>query len=171
MRLKSLTSRRGGFSLLEANMAVALSLMTLAGCFAANANFLAVLKSSNQAASASQSVQERVEQMRIANWLQITDPNYVKTNLIGSATASARSLPNCTETLTLSAYPEPVSGGSTPTKLTRTGGEVTVISTNPSLKSTAMVKAEWTLAWKPSAAGPARSRTGTVLVAKGGIVK
>ena len=161
----------GGFSILEANVAVALTLVSLAGCFAANANFMALLKSAEQAAAASQSIQERVEQMRIANWVQITDANYLKSNLVSSATASERALPACAETLTVSPYPPPVSGATASIKITRTDGNVVVQSTDDTLKDTAMVRVDWLVTWKPRSDQTARSRSGTVLVAKGGIVK
>lgn len=167
---KSITAQNGGFSLLEANIAIVLTLITMVGSFAANTNFLALLKSANHASAASQSVQERVEQMRIANWLQITDSNYLKANLISSPTASARTLPNCTETVTITPYPAPETG-SAPIKLVRSNGQVTVESANAALKKAAMVKVEWNLRWKAAAAEPVRSRSGTVLLAKGGIVK
>ena len=160
-----------GFSILEANVAVALTLISLAGCFAANANFLAVLKSAEQAAAASQSIQERVEQMRIANWIQITDVNYLQTNLVSSPTASERTLPACSETLTVSAYPPPASGASSSTRITRTDTQLVVESADATLKDNAMVKVNWVVTWNPRSNQTARSRSGTVLVAKGGIVK
>jgi hypothetical protein len=170
MKLRSTHDRSGGFSLLEANLAVALTLIGLAGCFAANANLLAVLRAANQGASASQSIQERVEQMRIANWLQITDSTYLKTNLLSSPTASARSLPGCTETLTVTAYPPPASGAVPSTKLTSSNGQVAVTSSDPALKDNAMVKADWVLTWTTRNQS-VRTRSGSVLMAKGGIVK
>jgi len=160
-----------GYSVLEANVAVALTLISLTACFAANANFLAVLKSAEQAAAASQSIQERVEEMRIANWIQITDVNYLQTNLVSSPTASERTLPSCTETLTVTAYPPPSSGASTSTKITRTDTQLVVESTDAKLKDNAMVKVDWVVTWSPRSNQMARSRSGTVLVAKGGIVK
>ena len=171
MKFNSLKTSKAGYSLLEANIAVALCIMTLAGCFAANANFLSVLKSANQSAAASQSVQERVEQMRIANWAQITDSAYLRSNVIGSPTASARSLPDCVETITLSAYPAAALGANTPTQITRTNGQVNVDSTDPTLKNNSMVKAQWTLKWRASGSQTFRFRTATVLIANGGIVK
>lgn len=171
MKFNSLKNSKAGYSLLEANIAVASCILTLAGCFAANSSFLSVLKSANQSSAASQSVQERVEQMRIANWVQITDSNYLRNNLIGSPTASARSLPDCVETVTLTPYPAPASGAATPTQITRTNGEVTVDSTAPNLKNNSMVKAEWTVKWRPTGSGTIRFRTAAVLVANGGIVK
>ena len=163
--------RSQGFSLLEVNIAVALTLISLAGCFGANANLLGMLKAANQAASASQSIQERVEQMRIANWLQITDSNYLKTNLLSSPTASARSLPGCTETLTVTAHPPPVSGAGPSTRLTSSNGQVAIVSNDTALKNNAMVKANWVVTWTVAGNQTVRSRSGSVLVAKGGIVK
>lgn len=160
-----------GFSILEANIAVALTLVSLAGCFAANANFMALLKSAEQAAAASQSIQERVEEMRIANWVQITDVNYLQNNLVSSPTASEQTLPGCVETVTVSLYPPPPSGAAASTKITRNNGQVVVESTDDTLKDTAMVKVDWLVSWKPRSDQTVRSRSGTVLVAKGGIVK
>ena len=170
MKLSSLTHLKSGYSLVEANVAVAICIVTLGGCFAANANCLGMLRSANESAAASQSLQERVEQMRIANWVQITDSEYLKTNLVASPTASARSLGDCTETLTLTAYPPPA-GVSTSMKIRRTNGLVSVDSNAPNLKNSAMVKAEWTLSWKTAGKETLRTRTGAALVANGGIVK
>jgi Prokaryotic N-terminal methylation motif len=171
MKLRTSHDRSQGFSLLEVNIAVALTLIGLTGCFAANANLLGMLKAANQGASASQSIQERVEQMRIANWLQITDSNYLKTALLSSPTASARSLPGCTETLTLTAYPPPVSGGGPSTRLTGSNGQVAIVSNDNALKDNPMVKADWVVTWTVAGNQSVRTRSGSVLVAKGGIVK
>lgn len=171
MKLRTSHNRSQGFSLLEANLAVALTLIGLAGCFAANANLLGMLKAANQGASASQSIQERVEQMRTANWLQITDSNYLKTNFLSSPTASARSLPGCIETLTVTGYPPPVAGEGPSTRLTSSDGQVAVLSIDTGLKSNALVKADWVVTWTVGGNQSLRTRSGTVLVAKGGIVK
>jgi hypothetical protein len=110
--------------LFEANTAVAICIVTLGGRFAANANCLGVLRSANESPADSQSLQERVEQMRIANWVQIRDSDYLKTNLVASPTASVRTLGDCTETLTLTAYPPP-GGVSTPMQIRRTASSAT----------------------------------------------
>src|SRR5687768_18616972 len=105
MKLRPSHNRSQGFSLVEVNLAVALTLIGLAGCFAANANLLGMLKAANQGASASQSIQERVEQLRLANWLQIAGSEYLRTNLPPSPTAPARRLAACSATWTLTAGP------------------------------------------------------------------
>src|SRR6476660_4964758 len=109
MKLGASHIRTGGFSILEANIAVALTMISLAGCFAANANFLAVLKSAHQSATARQSLQEGVDQMPSANSRQTTDPDYPKTTPLTPPTHPARTRPACTETLTVTAYPPPAS--------------------------------------------------------------
>ena len=170
MKLSSLTDLKSGSSLFEANIAVAICIVTLGGCFAANANCLGMLRSANESAAASQSLQERVEQMRIANWVQITDSDYLAAQLVASPTASARSLGDCTETVTLTAYPPPA-GVSTSMTIRRTNGLVSVDSHAPNLKNSAMVKAEWTLSWTMAGKETLRTRTAAALVANGGIVK
>src|SRR5438309_1022385 len=92
-----------GYSLLEANIATAMVGSFVAALMMMNANLLGVIKTAKEAISANQSLEQRVEQMRIANWAQITDANYVAANFLNAPTDSAVGLPGVTETMTVSA--------------------------------------------------------------------
>src|SRR4051812_24205250 len=90
---------QSGETLLEAAVAVAtvgtfVAVLTLMG-----SSLLALLRSANDGASVNQAMQERVEQMRIANFLQITDASYLQGALAaGSDSAKNQNAP--TETIT-----------------------------------------------------------------------
>jgi hypothetical protein len=112
-------------------------------------------------------LQERVEQMRIANWVQITDASYVSTNLLNTATGSAVGLPGVTETLTVSSATSP---SLTPAKVTRSGNSVQVNTSNSALQNERLVRVDVKLVWN----GMDRrqhTRSTCALIAKGGIAK
>ena len=90
-----------GFSLIELNVATGMISAFVAAVMMMNANLLGIIKTAKESCSANQALQERVEQMRIANWTQITDANYIAANLLNTATGSAVGLPKLVETLTV----------------------------------------------------------------------
>src|SRR5207244_3932239 len=83
-----------------------------------------------ESACASQVLQQRVESMRIANWHQVTDTNWLKTNLLNIEAPGASQLTNMSETLTLVPYGSTTVGN---TQLTRTNGAVAIVSCNSAL--------------------------------------
>src|ERR1043166_9567960 len=99
-----LCSRRSplsGSTLIEAMMAAGISALFLGSLFAMNTSSMSTIKMAREAAAARQVLQQRVESMRIANWHQITDANWVKTNLLNSAAPGASDLKSVSETLTI----------------------------------------------------------------------
>ena len=60
-----------------------------------------LLRASAEAANASQSLQQRVEQVRLANWTQLTDPNWVQGTLLNTKTDASVNLPGLIEVLTV----------------------------------------------------------------------
>ena len=132
-----------------------------------DANVLGLIKTGKETTSANQALQERVEQMRIANWVQITDASYVSTNLLNTATGSAVGLPGVTETLTVSSATSP---SLTPAKVTRSGNSVQVNTSNSALQNERLVRVDVKLVWN----GMDRrqhTRSTCALIAKGGIAK
>src|SRR5207302_6188487 len=110
-----------------------------------NANLLGIIKTAKESCSANQALQERVEQMRIANWAQITDANYIAANLLNTATGSSVGLPRLIETITVSS---PASASITPAKVTREGSNVRINSANPNLLTERMVRVDLKLTWQ-----------------------
>ncbi|SRR5581483_7051935 len=158
---------RSGFSLLEANIATAMVGMFISGVMMMDANLLALIKTGKETTSANQALQERVEQLRISNWVQITDANYLAANVLNTATSSAVGLGGLTETMTVTSWANP---SMTPGKVTRSGNNVQVNSTDSALASEKMVRIDLNLAWT-GVDNRKHTRATTTLIAKGGIAK
>ncbi len=102
---------QGGFTVLEAGVAGTIVTIFLASLFVLNSDMMHLLRAATETANASQDLQQRVEQVRLANWNQITDPNWVQTTLFNTFTDASVNLPGLKETLTVTPYTAP---GSTP---------------------------------------------------------
>ncbi len=59
-----------------------------------NMTGIKAIRIAREAACASQVLQQRVEAMRIANWHQVTDANWVKNNLLSTNAAGSDVLRN-----------------------------------------------------------------------------
>ena len=95
--------------MLEAGVAGAVVTIFLASLFVLNSDMMHLLRAATETANASQDLQQRVEQVRLANWNQITDPNWVQTTLFNTKTDASINLPGLTETLTVTPYTAPSS--------------------------------------------------------------
>ena len=174
-------SRRDGFTVVEAAVAGAIIILFLTSLFALNSTVMRILGASRETASASQSLQQRVEQVRLANWSQITDVNWVQSTLLATQTDASVNLPGLQETITVTSY---VSPSSSPADITAmpapaaftvnrsATGAVTVTSgagTTAGMASQQMVQIDLTLTWP----GWSRQRTRalTTLVSRWGISK
>jgi hypothetical protein len=158
--------RLAGYSLIELNIATGMVGAFVAMVMMMNSSLLGLIKTAKESCSATQALQERVEQMRIANWVQITDSNYIAANLLNTATNSSVGLPGVVESMTVSSVANP---SWTPVKVTRDSG-VQINSLNATLQSERMVRVDLKLVWR----GMDRrqhTRSTCALIAKGGISK
>src|SRR6187397_1388539 len=89
-----------GFTLIETTLAVTMLALFIAMLMVMNSNVMGLLRNSKDNVAASQALQERIEQMRIANWLQITDADYLATTLLAAQNDSAAKLQNPVEKIT-----------------------------------------------------------------------
>lgn len=96
-----------GTSLVEAVMALGIVGVVTSGMYALNGQVMNLVKSNQQASASSLVLQERVEQLRIANWRQVTDLEFITNTLLGSDVRSASSLGQLSETVKISGYPNP----------------------------------------------------------------
>jgi Tfp pilus assembly protein PilV len=94
-----------GFSLPEAVVALGIGTMAVAGGMALNQQELRIVKSVRESAAASSVLEERVEQLRIATWRQITDVAYLRDSLFPTIPKSAFAMPGLTEKVTVTAFP------------------------------------------------------------------
>ena len=165
-----LLSRRSGenaATLIEAVMAAGMSALFLGSLFAMNTSSMATIKIARESAAASQVLQQRVESLRIANWHNVTDPDWLKNNLLNTDASGTTGLKGVTETLMLVPY-----GSSTPgnVQLVRTRGVATIASRIPLLGENA-VKVVWTLNFTGAPNDRPVSRQMVAILAKGGVAK
>jgi hypothetical protein len=121
-----------------------------------------------EAAAASQVLQQRVESMRIANWHQITDADWVKANLLNNAAPGSGDLKSVTETLNISPYG---SGNVGDTTISRTGNTATINHRNTTLLTENAVKISWTINYTGAPNDRAMTRQTVAILGKGGVAK
>ena len=161
-------SSESGTSLVEAMIAACTSALFLASLFTMNMSAMRTMRTAREAANASQVLQQRVESMRIANWHQVTNADWVKNNLLNTSAAGGDALKNATETLTLAPYEGTTSGA---TQIVRSGGVTQIVNRNSDLLKEHAIKVIWTVAYKGGAQGASTTRQTVAVLAKGGVAK
>lgn len=164
----SKTSSQSGTSLVEATIAACTSALFLGSLFTMNMTAMRTMRTAREAANASQILQQRVEGMRIANWHQVTNADWVKNNLLNTNAPGTDALKNVTETLTLVPYG---SGNSGNTQIVRSGNSTQIVSRNSNLLTEGAMKVIWTVAYNGGTQGQSTSRQTVAILAKGGVAK
>ena len=121
-----------------------------------------------EAACASQILQQRIESLRIANWHQVTDAEWVRTNILNSDAAGGNGLKNLSETLTFTPY---ASASQVSTQLQRTNGFARVVTLNSDLLSENAVKVVWAINFTGAPNDRDMNRQTVAILAKGGVAK
>lgn len=172
-------AKRGGFTVLEAAVASALVTVLLSSLFVLNSDMMHLLRSSTEAANASAHLQTRVEQVRLANWSQLINPNWVQGTLLKAATDADVNLPGFSETYTITPYQSPCTPPSAvtpppPFTVTRQADGSTTVSPSGYAYSTLlgqqeMLQIDLSVTWPGFARS--RTRTQTTLISPWGISK
>ena len=157
-----------GFALIECTIATAISALFLGSLFLMNSSAMDTIQMARESACTSQVLQQRIESMRIANWHQVTDANWLATNLLNIDAPGANQLRAVSETLTLVPYGSSTVGN---TQLTRTNGSVSIVSTNSALLGENAVKIIWTVNYTAAPNDRPISRQIVAILAKGGVAK
>jgi len=157
----------GGFTLSETILATGIAMLAMAAATALNSAHLRLVKSSRQSNAATLALQERVEQMRLANWRKITDPEYLKDTLLASAPSSAAPLHQMTERITISAFPDPSAAQRLVVERRSSGERVTLVS-GEGLSTQRLAQLEFQLGWLGADQRP-RLRATTTVVSNGGV--
>jgi hypothetical protein len=161
-------SSESGTSLIEATIAACTSAMFLGSLFTMNMTGMKAIRTAREASSASQVLQQRVEAMRIANWHQITNATWIRTNLMSTSASGSDGLKTMSETLLIVPY------GSTATgtmKLVRSGGSTSIVTQSADLLKENALKVIWTVDYSGGVNGKAITRQTTAILAKGGVAK
>src|SRR5712671_954020 len=161
---RHLTTEQTAFALIECTIATAVSALFLGSLFLLNSSAMDTIQMARESACASQVLQQRVEAMRIANWHQVTDANWLLNNLLNADASGASQLKNMSETLTLVPYGSSTVGN---TKLNRTSGAVTIASNNSALLGENAVKIIWTVNYTAAPNDRIISRQIVAILAKG----
>jgi uncharacterized protein (TIGR02598 family) len=156
-----------GFTLIETIVATGISALFLGTLFTFNMASMDTIKMSRESACASQILQQRIESLRIANWHQVTDPNWLQTNLLNADAAGTSQLKSVSETLTITPYGSASTGT---TQLARTNGAASIVSTSSLLTENA-VKIVWSVNYRGAPNDRANTRQTVAILAKGGVAK
>gem|GEM_PF-1436415 len=168
LMILSRKTRTSGATLIEATIAAATSAMFLGSLFTMNMTAMKTIRTSREGGCASQVLQQRVESMRIANWHQITDADWISSNLLGSEAAGHDGLNQMTETLTLVPYGSATENN---TQIVRSGGTATIINRNNELLAEHAVKVIWTVVYSGGINSQVTTRQAVAILAKGGVAK
>ncbi len=166
--LRPSTEAKMGFALIECTIATAISALFLGSLFLMNSSAMDTIQMARESACASQVLQQRIESMRIANWHQVTDANWLSANLLNADAPGANQLKNVSETLTLVPYGSSTVGN---TQLTRTNGVTTLVSNNAALLAENAIKIIWTASYTAAPNDRPISRQIVAILAKGGVAK
>ncbi|HSP64060.1 MAG TPA: hypothetical protein VLQ90_13820 [Pyrinomonadaceae bacterium] len=164
----SRTVRIGGFTLVEASIAACTSALFLGSLFTMNMTSLKTIRTAREATSASQVLQQRIESMRIANWHQVTDADWVTANLLSSNAAGSDGLKDLSETLTLVPYGSSTVGN---TQIVRSSGNTQIVNRNNALLAESAMKVIWTLNYNGGINTVPVTRQTVAILAKGGVAK
>jgi uncharacterized protein (TIGR02598 family) len=157
------------FSIIETTMAAGLSAVFLASLFSLNTASMQTLKMAHESACASQVLQQRVESLRIANWHQITDADWLKANLLNTDAPGSDLLKAESETLMLIPYGSATTGN---TQLNRNyGASATIVNRNNALLAENAIKIIWTVNYQGSPNNRPLTRQTVAILAKGGVAK
>jgi type II secretory pathway pseudopilin PulG len=161
-------STAAGSTLIEAMMAAGISALFLGSLFAINTSSMQTIKMAREAAAASQVLQQRVESMRIANWHQITDADWIKANLLNADAPGSVDLKSISETLTIVPYG---SGNTGNTLISRKNGSAVILQRNTALLNESAVEIIWTVNYTGAPNERPTARQTVAILAKGGVAK
>lgn len=99
--------KAAGYSLAESIVSLGIGAVAVAGGFAISQHEMRIVKSVRESNAASHALEERIEQLRLVNWKQMTDGAYLTTYYFPAVSKSGTTLPGLKEKLTVSAFPDP----------------------------------------------------------------
>lgn len=163
---------RAGYTIAEAMIAAAITVMGLIGLCVANANCLGMARAHREIVMADQCLQQRTEQFRAANWKQLTDAASVCA-LLNNPPITNGQLNGQAEQVTINAYP-PVIPPPAPIIVTRsTGATSSVLSSLPTgfnLRNVTAVRIDFQEAWTSAQGARTRVRQTSTVIAIGGLL-
>lgn len=157
-----------GFTLTEALISLAVGLVTLTGIMTMNSQALKMVQSNRQSSAATLCLQERVEQLRLGNWSQMTASSFLRDKFLNVPVSSSAPLSGLVERVTISAYPGTT--GTTPIVVERANGVARIISDNPSLAGQTLARVDLRVSWQGDV-NRNRVRESVAVIAKTGVTQ
>lgn len=146
---------------------MAVGALALGGAFLLDSYHLRVVKNTRESSAASLSLDERVEQLRIATWQQITNSEYLKQSYFATVPKSISPLDGYSERISIAAWPQPeVCQPLTVEK--KKGASAQVLSAGAGLEDQRVAKIDVHISWK-SSGGRIRTREMTTIISNAGI--
>jgi Tfp pilus assembly protein PilV len=156
-----------GFSIVEVMIAMGIGSLALGSTMLINSQQLRIVKSTRDSSAASHSMQERVEQLRIATWRQITDSSYVAGTLFATLPRSIAPLEGFHEQITVTAWPDP--NACTGLIVEKSENQSAhIVSVGAGLKDQRLAKVDVQIRWMGKNSR-VRSREMTTVISNGGI--
>jgi hypothetical protein len=155
-------------TLIEASVAAAICALFLGSLFTLNTKAMSTLKSAREAACASQVLQQRIEALRIANWHQVTDADWLTANILNADASGASGLKSASETLTLEPYG---SANTATTQISRSSGQANIVTRNSNLLSEFAVKVTWVVNYTGTPNDRPMTRQTVAILGKGGVAR
>jgi hypothetical protein len=157
----------GGFSIPEAVLALGIGTMSLGSALLLNAHELRLVKATRESGAATGTMEERVEQLRIANWRQMTSSAYFTGTIFATQSKSVAPLDNVRENITVSAWPDPTV--CQPLEVLKAKNSAPqVISAGAGLTDQKLAKVDVTITWR-TRDGRDRVRELSTVISNGGI--
>lgn len=151
----------------EVLIALAIGTMALAGAFLLDSHQMLLVKSTRESGAASMSLEERVEQLRIATWRQITDPEYLTKTYFKTVPRSIAPLDEYTEKVSVTAWPDEAAAAPLVVEK-RKNAAATVITDGAGLSNQRLAKVTVHIAWSGSN-DRERTRELASIISNGGI--
>ncbi len=155
-----------GFTLIEAMVSLMIALVTLTGIMTMNSQALKMVQSNRQSGAASLCLQERVEQLRLATWSQVTSSSFLRDGFLQIPVSSSAPLHGLIERVTVTEYPGTT--GATPLVVEREDGVTRVISDNATLSSQTLARVDLRVTWEGDQ-NRIRVRESVAVIAKTGV--
>lgn len=158
-----------GFTIAETVVALGIVAIALGAVVTLNSNLLRIVKSARETNSATLALQERSEQLRIANWLKVTDAAYVRDTFLASRALSADGLAQVTERVTIRDYnPDPAAQPRVRMVVEKKAGEsARVIESGDGLLAERLARVDLRMAWRGSNGRERIRESSTVISAVG----
>jgi Tfp pilus assembly protein PilV len=159
--------RCSGFTLVEILVAGSVTLVGFLAVILLNSSNLRFVKSARQSNAATLCLQERAEQLRLADWRKITSSAYLKDTVLAAPAKSAAPLNELSEKITVAAFPDDTVAQKLVVQRD-TNGNRSVLISGDGLATQRLAKVDLQVSWTGSD-GRVRTRATTTLMANGGI--